>query len=127
MNTKAVADDLVAMWTRGEWEESGEKYWADDVVSVEAMGPPGADRTSRGKDAARAKGEWWQSNHEVHSSQVAGGPWMNGDQFVVQFKMDVTSKIMGGQRIQLDETALYTIRDGKIVEERFFMRPMPSM
>ena len=33
----------------------------DDVVSVEAGGPPGMDPVSRGKAAAAAKGEWWSN------------------------------------------------------------------
>ena len=119
MDTKAVADDLVSLWKRGEWMESGERYWAEDVVSVEAGGPPGVDPVSRGKEAARAKSQWWADNHEVHSSEVAGGPWINGEQFVVRFVMDVTAKATG-QRMHLDETALYTLRDGRIAEERFF-------
>jgi ketosteroid isomerase-like protein len=28
-----------------------------------------------------------------------------------------------GQRLTMDEMALYTVRDGKIVEERFFLIP----
>jgi ketosteroid isomerase-like protein len=44
---------------------------------------------------------------------------VNGDQFTVRFKMDVTVKETG-QRNQMDEIALYTIKDGKIAEERFF-------
>jgi ketosteroid isomerase-like protein len=33
--------------------------------------------------------------------------------------MDFTNKETG-QRMQMDEHALYTVKDGKIVEERFF-------
>ena len=40
-------------------------------------------------------------------------------QFVVRFKMEVTPK--GKQRMNLDEVGLYTVQNGKIVEERFFM------
>ena len=117
MDTKAVADALVGMWSRGEWLQSGERFWADDVRSVEAVGGEMGD--IRGKAAVRGKGEWWAANHEVHSAQVSGGPWINGDAFVVRFSMDLTSKL-DGQRRQLDEVGVYTIRDGQIAEERFF-------
>ena len=30
--------DLVARWGEGKFEEAGETYWADDVVSTEPMG-----------------------------------------------------------------------------------------
>ena len=46
------------------------------------------------------------------------GPYVNGDQFIVRFKMDLTPK--GGQRITMDEVGLYTLKDGLIAEEQFF-------
>lgn len=122
MTTQDVAKDLVAMWKAGQFRQAGEKYWADDVVSIEAGAPPGGDPVSRGKDAARGKGEWWENAHDVHSAEVEG-PQFNGDRFVVRFKMDVTLK-SSGQRFTMDETALYTIKDGKIAEEAFFYNGM---
>ena len=44
---------------------------------------------------------------------------MNGDQFIIRFVMDITAR-ESGQRMKMDETALYTLKDGKIAEERFF-------
>lgn len=113
--TQDVAQDLVAMLKAGQFDESGEKYWADDVVSLEPM--DGEMARIVGKAGVRAKGEWWAANHEIHEVLVEG-PYVNGDQFVVRFKMDLTPK--GGERITLDEVGLYTIRDGKIAEESFF-------
>lgn len=111
-----VANDLVAMWKAGQFDESGEKYWADDVVSYENM--PGAEMAEiRGKAGVRGKGEWWGANHEVHGVEV-DGPFLNGDQFAVRFKMDITPK--DGERHVMDEVGLYTIQGGKIAEERFF-------
>ena len=118
MTTQDIANDLVGLWKAGKFAESGEKYWAEDVVSVEPGGPPGMDPVSRGKSAARAKGEWWAGAHETHSVGVEG-PYLNGDQFIVRFHMDVTVRA-SGQKMNLDETALYTIKNGKIAEERFF-------
>jgi ketosteroid isomerase-like protein len=115
MSINDIANDLVALCKAGKFDESGEKYWAEDVLSVEAGGDM---PESRGKGAARAKGEWWAGAHDVHSVDVEG-PYINGDQFVVRFKMDMTVK-ESGQRMQMDEMGVYTIKDGKIVEERFF-------
>jgi ketosteroid isomerase-like protein len=116
MTTSDIAKDLVALCAAGKFDEAGEKYWADDVVSREAMEGPMAE--IRGKDAARGKGEWWANAHEVHESEV-GGPYVNGDQFIVRFTMDLTVK-ESGQRMKMDEMGLYTVRNGKIVEESFF-------
>jgi ketosteroid isomerase-like protein len=116
MTTSDIAKDLVALCAAGKFDEAGEKYWADDVVSREAMEGPMAE--IRGKDAARGKGEWWANAHEVHESEV-GGPYVNGDQFIVRFTIDLTVK-ESGQRMKMDEMGLYTVRNGKIVEESFF-------
>lgn len=118
MTVTDIANDLVAICKTGDFHTPGEKYWADDVVSVEAGGPPGMDLVSRGKAAAIGKGEWWTSAHTIHSTEVEG-PYVNGDQFTVHFRMDVTFKETGARQ-QMDEIALYTIKDGKIAEERFF-------
>ena len=54
----------------------------------------------------------------MHST-VAEGPFLNGNQFGVRFTMDITVKETG-VRSQSSELALYTVQNGKIVEERFF-------
>lgn len=119
MGTKDIAEDLVALCKAGKFEEASAKYHSDDIVSVEAMGPPGMDLVTRGKEAVAAKGEWWVNNHEVLSSTVEG-PFINGDQFAVKFVMDVKEKA-SGQQHHMSEVALYTVKDGKVAEERFLM------
>jgi ketosteroid isomerase-like protein len=115
MNTQEIAHDLVALCQQGKFDEAGEKYWADDVLSLEAMG----DTTeSHGKSETRAKGEWWNNTFEVNDVAVEG-PYVNGDSFIVRFKMTTTNK-ESGEKASMDETALYRLRDGKIAEERFF-------
>ena len=115
MNIQEVAHDLVALCKEGKFAEAGEKYWSDDVLSVEPMGE---NAESRGKAAARAKGEWWSSAHDVHKVEVEG-PYINGDEFAVRFAMDMTIK-QSGQNQHMDEVAFYKIVGGKIAEERFF-------
>jgi ketosteroid isomerase-like protein len=118
MTVSEIAHDLVALCKTGDFTTPGEKYWSEDVVSVEAGAPPGMDPASHGKSAAAAKGEWWANAHQVNSTEVHG-PYINGDQFTVRFHMDVTVKETGAKMV-MDEIALYTIKDGKIAEERFF-------
>ena len=116
MNTQEVAQDLVSLCKAGKFDQAGEKYWAEDVLSVEPMGE---NAESRGKQAARAKGEWWSTHHEVHDVKVEG-PFVNGDEFTVRFVMDITDKDKG-ERMKMDEVALYRLKGGKIAEERFFL------
>ena len=116
MTIADIAKDFTEMLQQGDHAGAGEKYNADDVVSLEAMEGPMA--IAHGKEALRQKGEWWQANHEVHGGSVEG-PYVNGDQFAVRFKFDITPKATG-ERVTMDEVGLYTVKDGKISEERFY-------
>jgi ketosteroid isomerase-like protein len=64
----------------------------------------------------KEKHAWWEANTEVHDTSMQG-PYVFGDQFAVRYTMDVT---MDGERSQAEEVGLYTVKDGRIVEERFF-------
>ncbi len=118
MNTMDIANQMVALCRQGKNEEALDTLFAEDVVSVEAGAMPGMDREAHGLAAVRAKGEWWMSNHEIHSANITG-PWPHDERFIVGFQYDVTNK-PSGQRMQLDEVGLYTIHGGKIVREEFF-------
>jgi hypothetical protein len=117
MTTVEIANKLVELCKQGKNREAKSLY-AEDAVSVEAFAPPGMDRESRGLAAIQAKGEWWGENHEIHSSMVAG-PWPLDDKFIVGYKFDITNK-PSGQRMTMEEMALYTVENGKIVREEFF-------
>ena len=116
MTTKDISDDVVALAKAGDLDGIGARYWSDDIVSCEAMDGPMA--RIEGKAGVEAKGAWWNGAHDVHSVETYG-PWVNGDQFGVRWVMDVTQK-ESGNRMTMDEIALYTVRNGRIVEERFF-------
>lgn len=118
MDINAIANDFTNLCKAGKFEEAGEAHWSPDIVSIEPFGGDSGDPAARGIDAVRAKGEWWYANHEVHNVDTAG-PFMHGDQFTLQFHMDLTVKA-SGDRMSMDEIGLYTVKDGKIVEERFF-------
>jgi hypothetical protein len=122
MNTMDVANKLVALCREGKNEEAHKTLYAKDAVSVEAFAPNGGNRESKGLDAINAKGQWWRDNHETHSASVTG-PWPHGDRFIVGFQYDVTFK-PANQRMKLDELALYTVQNGKIVREEFFYAGM---
>jgi hypothetical protein len=92
--------------------------YSPDIVSVEAGAPPGQSRESKGITEVAAKGEWWATNHDVHSFTVEG-PLVAGPYFTVAFKFDVTFKPKN-QRFNLQEIALYKVDGGKIVHEEFF-------
>lgn len=116
MTTQELARTFTDLLKAGQHDEAAERFNAPTIVSIEAMDGPMA--RCEGTDAVRQKAEWWYANHEIHAAD-ADGPFVNGDQFAVRFTMDVTSKETG-QREQMEEIGLYTVRNGQIVEERFF-------
>ena len=118
MSTMEIGKKLVELCKVGKNAEAIATLYSDDIVSVEAGAPPGASAEVSGIAAVKGKSEWWAANHTVHSAAVEG-PWPNGDRFIVRFTYDIT-RLQGGQRVTMDETALYTVADGKIVREEFF-------
>ena len=118
MTTLEVGKKLVELCKQGKNQEAMETLYAPDIVSVEAASMPGLPAEVRGLEAVAAKGKWWNDNHTVHSASTEG-PWPNGDRFVVRFSYDVTNK-PSNRRFTMDEAALFTVKDGKIVREEFF-------
>ena len=116
MTITEIAKDFTELLQQGDNRGAAEKYNADDIASYEAMEGPMA--IVHGKEAIRQKGEWWQANNEVHGGSIEG-PYVNGDQFALRFKFDITPKATG-ERVTMDEVGLYTVKNGKITEERFY-------
>jgi ketosteroid isomerase-like protein len=120
-NTAAVAEELVALCRAGRNLDAINAFYSPDIVSIESMGNEEMPREQKGIDAIRQKTEWWSENNEVHSAQVDGPFIGDGDKFAVYYNYDVTSKPRN-QRVTMEEMALYTVRDGKIVREQFFYK-----
>ena len=113
MNATQIARDFVKLLIE-EDPEGYQAYWSDEIVSLEPNDGPGS--RSEGREALLAKHEWCDGNAELHSVSL-DGPYVHGDQFAVRFVMDVT---LNGERTQTSEVGLYTLKDEKVIEERFF-------
>jgi hypothetical protein len=118
MTTQQVADKLVGFCQQGKNDEAVDALYSKDIVSVEAMTGPDGTREQKGVEAVKGKGKWWVENHEVHSAKVEG-PLVAGPYFTVHFNYEVTHK-PSGNRIVMDELAMYHVTDGKIDREEFF-------
>ncbi len=118
MTTQEVATRLVELCAEGKFHEAIAELYSPDIVSIEAGAPPGQSREVKGIEAVNAKGEWWTTNHEVHSLAVEG-PLVAGSHFSVAFKMDVTFKPQS-KRFTMEEIGIYKVADGKVVYEEFF-------
>ena len=119
--TLDIGKRLVELCKQGKHLDAVNELYANDIVSIEVRGGPDMPQRMQGIDAIRKKNQWWIDNHETHGSETMG-PFPHGDRFIVHMKYDVTSKVgpFAGKRMLLDEAALYTVRDGKIVQEEFF-------
>ena len=118
MSTAEVAKGLVDLCRQNKNLEAIDKYYSDQIASVEAGSPPGQSAETKGIEAIKGKNKWWLDNHQVHSAE-ANGPFIGDRQFAVEFKYDVTEK-GSGKRFHMEEMALYTVEGGKIVHERSF-------
>jgi ketosteroid isomerase-like protein len=120
-STLDVGRRLVDLCRQGKNLEAVETLYAPDVVSLEVHGDETMPARMQGVDAVRRKNQWWLENHTFHGGDT-NGPFPHGDRFIVHFKYDVTPKVgpMAGNRMQMEEAGLYTVRDGKVVQEEFF-------
>ena len=100
-----------------------DEIYAKNAESIEAVVPPGRDvRIAKGRGSIKAKREDWVANHEIHNLD-ADGPYVHPpNQFAVRFEVEVTQKATG-RKMTLREVALYSVEEGKIVREEFFMLP----
>jgi ketosteroid isomerase-like protein len=100
-----------------------DEIYAENAESVEAVVPPGRDvRIAKGRGAIKAKREDWLATHDIHKLE-ADGPYIHPpNRFGVRFEVEVTQKATGRQ-MTLREVAVYSVEEGKIVREEFFMLP----
>ncbi|MBV6657720.1 MAG: nuclear transport factor 2 family protein [Devosiaceae bacterium] len=114
-----IANALAEHCRNGTEAEGLNTLYAEDAVSVEAMSQAGGPDTFTGLEAIRGKHAYWDSAMEVLSMDV-GGPYPHqSDKFALTFKGTARVKETG-EDFPMDEVAIYTVADGKIVREEFF-------
>jgi hypothetical protein len=91
-----------------------DKYWSNDVVSIEGMG---ANLAWHGRKAMEEKCQGWLDENKVHGCR-ASGPFVGSTGFCVLIEMDVETK-KTGERKHFKEVAAYTVQNGKVVREEF--------
>lgn len=119
--TQKIAQRLVELCTAGKYREAIVELYADNARHVEVMDGPGCSRITESKRTLLEKADHWAKTTTVHGQSI-GKPLVNGDQFVCAMTMDCTSSDgpMANQRMNMSETALYTVKNGKITEGKFF-------
>ncbi len=108
-NVQAVIDGIVA----GTILETFDTYYADDVVMSENL-----QDERVGKPTNREYEIKFLDNvQEFHGAKV-GRVIVEGDHAAVEWSFDITFK--DGNRVQMQQVAVQTWKDGKIVREDFY-------
>jgi hypothetical protein len=110
----AIAKEFAALIRAGKSDEVEKKWLAPGIESVEGVG---ASLAWTGKKAVLAKYRGWEADHEIHSMKLEG-PWVGATGFALRFQLEAT-QLSTGQRIAMEEVAVYTVRNGKVVREEF--------
>lgn len=119
MSLRQVAARLVDLCRQGKNMDAVAELYDKDVVSVEAVEGGGMPREQRGIETITAKGQWWFDNHIIHGGEVSAPMFHGDDRFACIMRYDVTFK-PANQRMKMEEVAVYTVKNGKIVREEFF-------
>jgi hypothetical protein len=122
----AIGARVVALSNAGKGLEAIDLLYDEKIVSIEGEGTEEMAARIEGIEAVRGKSEWWYGHHDVHEV-VATGPYCGhrDDQFVVHFRLDVTF-VPTGERREMEEVGLYTVRGGRIVQEEFLYLAQPE-
>lgn len=120
MTTKEVAGRYMELEKQGKWDEIQAELYSVDVVSIEPEHAAAMKMATvtKGIEAVKAKGKAFnESIAEMHGGYCTE-PVVGGDFFSVGMGMDCTMK--NGKRMNMEEIAVFSVKDGKIVSEQFF-------
>ena len=120
MTTEQVAMRYMELEKQGKWVEIQDELYSADIVCTEPehAAAMGMQTVTKGLEAVKAKGQAWNETiAEVHGGYCTE-PVIGGDYFSLAMGMDVSMK--NGQRMKMDEIAVFGVKDGKIISEQFF-------
>jgi hypothetical protein len=115
---ETIAEGVKNLVAKQAYEEAYRTYFVPNAISAEAMAGPDGSRECQGMEAIQQKGEQWQAMMETHAVEVSE-PLIAENFFALRYRFDVTQR-QTGNRFWMEEMAVYTVKDGKIVREEFF-------
>jgi len=119
MTTQQVADRFYELAKESKWDAIQDQLFSNNAVSIE---PPEAAaqglQNASGLDAIKRKANDFNNMVEVVHGGYCSEPVVGGNFFSVAMGLDATMKGVG--RSNMDEIAVYEVKDGKIVKEQFF-------
>jgi len=119
MSTQEIANRLVELCQKGDFEGARNELFAEDCVSIEPHATPDFEQETHGLQAIKDKSAKWASMVEEYHALKVGEPVVGTNSFAVTMFLDVTMK--GKGRMAMTELCVYQTKDGKIIAEQFFM------
>ena len=120
LETKDVAERLVALCREGKVEVAQQELYAADAVNLEPYGTDAFAKETRGLPAIIEKGRKFSALIEqVHAFSISD-PLVAGSSFACAMHLDLTIK--GHGRMSVHELGIYEVKDGKIASEQFTSR-----
>jgi hypothetical protein len=109
-----VARQFTDLLRAGKYAEIEERWLGPGIESVEGHG---ASMSWKGKKNVLAKYRAWEAENQFVDPKIEG-PWVGATGFAVKFVGEIVHNATG-ERHPMEEIAVYTVRDGKVVREEF--------
>ena len=117
MTTQEVANRFHELAQSGAWDKIQDELFSEDAESIEPAHSQGM-QSVKGLAAIKQKGEAFQQAVEEMHGGYSSAPIVAGTHFALTMGLDCTMKGMG--RMNMEEVAVYEVKDGKITKEQFF-------
>lgn len=114
MTTQDIANRLVELCSKGEYQTCYQELYSPEIVSIENDGT-----SVNGFEAMAEKGKQWNAGiAEMHDSWM-GTPVVSGNWFSLPMGMKMT-RTGESSPTTFEEICVYQVQNGKIVKEQFF-------
>lgn len=117
MTTQEVANRFNELAQTGQFDKIQDELYSDDAESIEPAHSQGM-QSVKGLAAIKEKGKRFNEMVEEMHGGYSKDPIVAGNHFSLAMGIDCTMKGQG--RINMDEIAVYEVKDGRIVKEQFF-------
>lgn len=119
MTVEQIATRLADYCRKEQFTQALRELYSDNAVSIEPFEYPGFEKQTNGLKAMPAKDEKFSALIESRHGTLVSEPLIAGNSFCFVLTMDI--KMKGRDRDILKELCVYTVAEGKIVSEQFFM------
>lgn len=119
METQKIAERLIELCKKGDFETAQKELFSQDAVSIEPMASPAFEKETKGLDAIIEKGHKFNEMVEEMHGMSVSEPLVGANSFALVMSLDATMK--GRGRSNMKELCVYEVKDGKIVSESFHM------